>query len=88
MAAEIITKEDLDQFKKELLSDIGIMLTGLKTEKVQDEYLRSSQVRKMLNISRGTLHNLRIQHNIHFTKVGSLIYYKRKDIERLMEGGR
>jgi hypothetical protein len=87
MAAEIITKEDLEQFKKELLAEFRSLLFCNKTEKIQDEWLRSSQVKKMLHISPGTLQNLRIQHHLPFTKIGGLIYYKRKDIERLMEGG-
>jgi hypothetical protein len=88
MAAEIITKEDLDQFKKELLAEFKILLSGNSPDKVQEQWLRSSQVRKMLNVSRGTLQNLRIQQNLPFTKIGSLIYYKRKDIDKLMEGGK
>lgn len=87
MAAEIITREDLEQFKKELLAEFRALLFSDKTEKIQDEWLRSSQVKKMLHISAGTLQNLRIQCHLPFTKIGGLIYYKRKDIERLMEGG-
>ncbi|MEO7215191.1 helix-turn-helix domain-containing protein [Mucilaginibacter sp.] len=87
MAAEIITKEDLVQFKKELITEFKTILNNSTTDKVSDEWLRTSQVRKLLHISAGTLQSLRIQHNLPYTKIGSLIYYKRKDIELLMEGG-
>ena len=86
MAAEIITKEDLDQFKRDLIAEFKILLNSSKNENQAGEWLRTSQVRKMLHISAGTMQNLRIQHNLPFTKIGSLIYYKRKDIDRLMEG--
>ena len=38
----------------------------------------------MLNISPGTLQNLRINNTLPFKKVGKIIYYAYADIERLM----
>jgi hypothetical protein len=53
MATEIVTKEDLQIFKEELLNDIkNILING---DQPTVEWLRSSQVRKMLNISPNTL---------------------------------
>jgi hypothetical protein len=88
MAAEIITKEDLDQFKKDLVEEIKKLLQRDIGDRIHDEWMRTSQVRKFLNISPGTLQKLRIQNNLPSTKIGSIFYYKRKDIELLMERGR
>ncbi|MGY0039324.1 helix-turn-helix domain-containing protein [Pedobacter sp. NJ-S-72] len=44
-------------------------------------------MRKLLNISPGTLQNLRINGTLRFTKVGSMLYYKLDDINTLLEGG-
>ena len=86
MAVEIITKDDLQEFKRELIDEIKLLIVGLNHPKEKIEWLRSGQARKLLQVSPGTLQNLRIQGKLRFTKVGHLIYYSRLDIELLMEG--
>jgi len=75
MSVEIITKEDLQQFKLELLKDISNLLT-----------MKGFEVRQMLKISPGTLQNLRINGTLPFSKLGTLIYYKLEDIQNILEG--
>jgi hypothetical protein len=85
MNLEIITKEDLKEFKMELLTEIRqLMQPGASQSK---KWLKSSEVRKLLNISPGTLQNLRINGTLNYTHVGSIIYYKQEDIDKLLEGG-
>jgi hypothetical protein len=81
---ELITKEDLAAFKSELLVEIKqLMQLGQVQSK---KWLKSSEVRKLLNISPGTLHNLRIKGAIGFTRVGSILYYKLEDLNKVLEG--
>ena len=82
MAISIITKEDLQQFKIELLEGIEILLKGKTTE--QKLWLRSSEVKKLLNISSGTLQNLRINGTLSYSKIGGSLYYNYKDIQKLL----
>jgi len=84
MNVELITREDLRDFKNELLNELKqIMQPGqVQTKK----WLKSSEVRKMLNISPGTLQNLRINGTLRFTKIGSIMYYKLEDINKVLEG--
>ena len=85
MNVEIITKEDLKEFKTEMLAEIRQLI---KPEKGQaKQWLKSAEVRKLLNISPGTLQNLRINGTLRFTKIGGMMYYKLEDINRLLEGG-
>ena len=85
MNLEIITKEDLAVFKGELLTEIKqLMQPGQGQSK---KWIKSNEVRKLLNISPGTLQNLRINGTLSFTKIGSIIYYKLEDINKLLEGG-
>lgn len=84
MAAEIITKEDLQLFKAELLSEIKQLLS--KENKSDGEWLRSNQVRKMLHLSPNTLQALRVSGKLNFTKIGGIFYYKQEDIRQLLEG--
>ena len=86
MAAEIITKEDLDQFKIELFAELKKLAIGPSTEHADKKWLKSAEVRKLLQISAGTLQNLRINGTISYTKVGSLLYYQQEDIIKLLEG--
>lgn len=85
MNLEIITKEDLKQLKTEMLAEIRQLI---KPEDRQGkQWLKSAEVRKLLNISPGTLQNLRINGTLRFTKIGGMMYYKLEDITRLLEGG-
>jgi hypothetical protein len=84
MAAEIITKEDLVEFESRLLETIKKMM-GHTTDQSR-KWLRSSQVRKMLNISPNTLTSLRVNGIIKFTRVGGIMNYNNDDIEKMLAG--
>jgi ribonucleotide reductase beta subunit family protein with ferritin-like domain len=83
-AIELITKEDLKQFKSELLDEIKKIIKPGSGESKQ--WLKSIDVRKMLGISPGTLQNLRINGTLRFTKLGGMMYYKLEDIHKVLEG--
>ncbi len=85
-AIEIVTREDLKNFKSELLTEIKLLLTP-ERDGQSKQWLKSADVRKLLNISPGTLQNLRINGTLRFTKIGGMMYYKLEDINRLLEGG-
>ena len=70
MAQEIITLEDLQKFRLQLLEDLRQLLQ--QPNHSQKQWLKSSEVRKMLGISHGTLRNLRIKNLIPYQKIGGL----------------
>jgi hypothetical protein len=82
MVVEIITKDDLQHFKKELVAEIKQVLVS-KHESTQ--YLQSKQVRAMLGISPGTLQQLRISRQLPFTKIGGKVFYELRDIQQMIE---
>ena len=83
MNVELVTREDLRRLE-DLLNEIKqIVQPGQSQPK---KWLKSSEVRKMLNISPGTLQNLRISGTLRFTKMGSIMYYKLEDINKVLEG--
>lgn len=84
MAAEIITKEDLNEFREILLNDIKALLGKLPNE--SSKWLKSYQVKNLLKISPGTLQNLRVNGTLRFSKIGGILYYKYEDIMRVLEG--
>ncbi|MEO3408523.1 helix-turn-helix domain-containing protein [Mucilaginibacter sp. CAU 1740] len=85
-ASELITKGDLNEFKSELLTEIK-RLVQLDGQRESKKWLKSNEVRKLLKISPGTLQNLRINGTLSFTRIGSIMYYKLDDINKLLEGG-
>jgi hypothetical protein len=85
MATEIITKEDLNEFRDLLLNDFKAILQG-KPIAENTKWLKSYQVKNMLKISPGTLQNLRVNGTLTYTKIGGILYYKYEDIVALLEG--
>lgn len=83
MAVEIITREDLNEFRSLLLTDLKDIFNSKSQQ--QKQWLKSSEVRKLLNISPGTLQNLRINGTITYTKVGGILYYSSSDLEKVLE---
>ncbi len=84
MAVNIITPEDLSDFKDELLDNIKEMIThqsGIKPKK----WLKSPEVRELLSISAGTLQNLRINGTLPYTKIGGVIYYDYDEILKILD---
>jgi len=84
MSVQIITKEDLDEFGEKLIGEIKGLLSK-RTEEPK-KYLKSYQVKNMLRISAGTLHTLRSNGTLKFTRIGHIIYYNYEDIMALIEG--
>lgn len=84
MSQEILTKDDLEIFRLALLHDIKVLMQPLETD--NEEWLRCSDVRKLLKISTGTIQNLRISGKLKSNKVGSIHFYKRSDVEDMIIG--
>ncbi|MDR6845344.1 helix-turn-helix domain-containing protein [Flavobacterium granuli] len=83
MAIEVLTKEDLNQFKTELLSAISQLVIANPQNK--QKWLKSKEVLELLTMSPGTLQNLRINGTLTFTKIGGTIYYDQDDINKMLE---
>ena len=88
MATNIITSEDLEQFKWELLDLIKEHIDK-RLEKTKDpegrQWLKSHQVQRMLGIAPNTLATLRVNGTLPYTKIGGTIFYDKNDIDRIME---
>jgi hypothetical protein len=85
MIANLITLEDLQNFKKELIEEVKNLLTERATGTPARKWLKSHEVRRLLTLSPGTLQHLRINGTLPFTKVGGVIYYDQADIQKMLE---
>ena len=79
---DIVTKKDLEDFKKELFT----LLATINSPQPQNQpqWLKNVDVKKMLDISTGTLQNLRLTGSLPFSKIGRIYYYKLQDIEKML----
>lgn len=85
MTDEIVTKEDLQLFRIQLLDDIKRMLHPKEEKKEISEWLKSNEVRKLLKSSASTLQNLRISGKLHPIKIAGTWYYSRSDVMSLFD---
>ena len=84
MPATIVTHEDLQTFKRDLIDEIRKLLAE-QGPKPTKRWLKSNEVRRMLHISPGTLQNLRVNGMLPFTKIGGVIFYEYEDIRKMLE---
>lgn len=83
---DMITKEDLRQFGLELLGNIGTLITQSKEgygDVIDQEWIKSKQVRKLMNMSPGSVQNLRVTEKVRFKKIGGSYYYNKADLLKL-----
>jgi hypothetical protein len=86
-ANQLITVEDLNEFRKQLLQDL---LTTLKTSGgiTPKKWMRAHEVRRMLKISTGTLPTLKADGVISYTKMGGVHLFDYDEIQQLLAAGK
>lgn len=87
MPTSIITTDDLREFKMELLDDIKNLLAKQSKGQLK-RYLKSFEVMDLLQVSPGTLQNLRINGTLPYSKVGGIIYYDAEEIQNILNANR
>lgn len=83
MKVEIVTKEDLQEFRMQLLADIKQLLDQNPETAEPVQWLRSGETRKILKLSPASLQNLRVQGKLNPVKIGGSWYYNRDEIQAL-----
>jgi hypothetical protein len=78
------TAVDLNDFKKQLVFDIKILLKD-HVGQPSKKYLKSKNVRKLLNISPWTLQNLRVIGTLSYSQIGGVIYHDAEDIQEMLK---
>lgn len=84
MANKIITTDDLMEFKLNLFEELKELFSKHSTGNLR-RYMRSAEVMEFLQISTGTLQNMRINGTLPYIKIGGTIYYDTEDIQRVMQ---
>lgn len=82
-ADELLTKKDLEDFKKELFELLDPIRKGQGIS--QQKWLKSMDVRKILGISHGKLQQLRDDGTLPYYKFGGIIFYKPDELHKAVE---
>lgn len=82
---DFITRQDLEDFKQELFTELRRRSFRPSKEKPPKEWLKSYEVRRLLGISANTLQTLRLNGTLPSSRIGGFIFYAYEDIRKLME---
>ena len=86
-AHQLITVDDLVQFKKQLVEEL---LVALRSEigPTRKKWMKSHEVRRLLKVSPGTLQTLKSSGVLPYTKMGGVHFYDYQDIQHILESGK
>lgn len=68
----------------ELLDDIKKLLSN-ESGQLTKKWIKSPEVRELLDISPGTLQTLRINGTLPYTKMGGILYYDYQEIIQVLQ---
>ena len=77
MGLQVLTTDDLEKFRVQLLTDIENLINIKQPKK----WLKTTEVMELLGVSEVTLQNLRNRGQIPFRKLGGTCYYNAEEID-------
>jgi len=82
----LATREDLELWKRELIEEVKDLINGEIPQ--PKKWVKSNEVKGILDCSSGTLQNLRLNGTIEFTKIGGTLYYSMESINETLESNK
>ena len=83
MPIELLTVNDLEKFKIELLHEIKQVIQHKPA--IEKKLLKTKDVCQILRVKPGTVQNLRKKKILRFRKIGGTIYYNDEDIYAMLK---
>lgn len=83
-----LTNEDLEKFGRDLLAALQKIICdspASQNDEIPIGWVKGKRVRKILDISPGSLQNLRVSGKLRFRKLMGSYYYHRQDLEKLFD---
>ena len=84
MPTEIVTIDDLKEFRIQLLEDLENLLKNYN-ETPKKKWLKSFEVMTMLNITKNTLKTHRENGVLYAKKIGGIYYYAYQEINEMLQ---
>lgn len=81
---QLLTVGDFEIFRTELIQEISGLLKNALGSPAK-KWLKSTEVKKLLAISTGTLQTLRMNGTLSHSKMGGTIYYNQEEILKLLK---
>lgn len=81
---QLVTLADLEKFKEQMFAEMRRLLAGGGTQHSK-QWLKSREVRKLLDVSPGKLHAMCASRQLTFMRIGGVIYYDRSDIDKMFD---
>ena len=94
MQISVITKEDLEEFKNDLLEEMEKILKTHKSKPGQQSFgqnpkdkgwMKATEARKLLSISQGTFHKLKINGIIPYSRIGKVCLFDYDEIVKIIQ---
>jgi len=82
MNVNIVTQEEFQVLNNKMEKVLELLQMSKPT--IESEWLKSSEVKKILKCSDTSLKNYRDKGVIPFTQIGGTFYYAKKDVETLL----
>lgn len=82
-ANRLVVLSDLAEFKLELLAGIKVLLKELSGQP-NKRWVKTNELREILDMSPGTLQTLRNNGTFPFTKIGGVVYYDIEEIKKIL----
>ena len=83
MNIDILTKNDMDELRQLLVSDLKETIGSNNYE--MTDWIRSAEVQDILKCSSSTLQNFRANNILPYTKLGGTLYYDKSEIEGILK---
>ncbi len=88
MELTILTRDDLQNLKQEIIDEIKAGFSAAATFLQSDTYLTSEQVCEVLGVSAKQFQKYRNERRIAFSQFGRKNYVKRSNLDRFLESHR
>ena len=94
MQISVITKEDLEEFKNDLLEEMEKIIKTHKSKPGQQSFgqnpkdkrwMKATEARKLLSISQGTFHKLKINGIIPYSRIGKVCLFDYDEIVKIIQ---
>lgn len=81
MELQVLTTEDLEKFRKQLITDIEKLINA----KYPKRWLKTNEVMELLGLSEVTLQTLRNRGQIPFRKLGGTVYFNAEELDEYIQ---
>lgn len=77
---------DMDEVWQKTMDLLNLVSMKLDEKEKQKEWMNSREAAELLMVTRRTLQNYRTNGMVKFSRLGGKIYYKRSDLQDLLNG--